>query len=197
MKIIPKLTLLPTAILRVNPEPSTNASPRRTWRHPGGHLEVCETMEDTSLVNAENGEVLRLNLSHIRLVRDGQRTTFEIIRSICMILARWASRTRVVAAAYISALRRREERSSAFIACNLCDSSLTCRKLKEVAGTTRMSKYYLPKRSRSNSLWWVIQMDMKPPLIKGHIRKRGDRAIVIRVRLLSYIETPHARVKDS
>ncbi len=75
----PGHTLFPAAVVRVDPEPSAVASVLRARRHPRGNLKIREPSPYAGLVDAEDSEVLRLDLRHVRFVRDGQRAALEVV----------------------------------------------------------------------------------------------------------------------
>ena len=54
-----------TNTYRMDPKPGAVATSGRAGRHPLWDLEVREARPDASLVNAEDSEVLGLNLGHV------------------------------------------------------------------------------------------------------------------------------------
>ena len=64
-------TLFATALLGVNPEPSTNTTPRRTGRHPCRDLEIGVLIPNACVVHAEDGEIFWLDLGDVGFVGDG------------------------------------------------------------------------------------------------------------------------------
>lgn len=66
----------------MNPEPGTNAAPIGTCGHVSGNLELSADSPDTSLVDAEDGKVFRLDGVDIRVVGDGKSATFRIVLAL-------------------------------------------------------------------------------------------------------------------
>lgn len=54
----------------MDPEPSTNTAPFRTWWHPRRDLEIGVLVPNACLVHAEDGKILRLDFVDVRFVRD-------------------------------------------------------------------------------------------------------------------------------
>ena len=103
----------------MNPEEGAVTSSRRAWGHPLRDLEVREPRPHARLVDTEHREVLGLRRVEIVLVRDGQSAAFDVVDAVRVILARRASRTRVVAAADVAALGRCKEVGRALVAADL------------------------------------------------------------------------------
>jgi hypothetical protein len=78
-------TLFTTALLRVNPEPSTNTTSFGAGRHSSGDLKICLLVPDACMIHAEDGEIFRLNLVDVRLICDGQCTSFQVRQTLCMV----------------------------------------------------------------------------------------------------------------
>ena len=92
-------TLLASAIRRMNPEPSTDASAVWTRRHSGRYLEIREACPNASMVDAEHREVLRLNLRNIAFVGNSQRAPEQVVKALRVELGNiriWARAIRVV-----------------------------------------------------------------------------------------------------
>ena len=63
-------TLFTTAVLRVNPEPSTDTTSFGTGRHSRRDLEVGGFVPNACLVYAEDSKVFRLDLGDVGFVCD-------------------------------------------------------------------------------------------------------------------------------
>jgi len=77
-----QLTLLSTAVGRVDPEPSTMAPFRRARWHVGGDLEVGEPGPYTGLVHAEDRKVLGLDGRDVGFVGDGESASGQIVKAL-------------------------------------------------------------------------------------------------------------------
>ena len=80
----------------VNPEESTNTTTLGTRRHTSRHLEFCEPRPHTRLINTEDSEIFRLDIRRVVLIRNGQRTSFQVIGPVRMVLLNGRTRTDVV-----------------------------------------------------------------------------------------------------
>jgi hypothetical protein len=72
-------TLLGARVKVVDPEPGAVAAALGARRHRRGDLEVGAERPDGAVHDAEDGEVLGLDLGHVRLVRDGERRAREVV----------------------------------------------------------------------------------------------------------------------
>ena len=115
----------------MNPEEGAVTSSRRAWGHPLRDLEVREPRPHACLVDAKHGEVLGLNRVHVALVRDRQRTPFEIVearrvhgaaRERSVIVGAWVVARLDVCVAF----GRRPEGRKALVARELCRCRLAC-----------------------------------------------------------------------
>lgn len=66
----------------MDPEPRADAFAVRALRHFRRDLEARVHIPHAGLVHAEYGEVLRLDLRGVRLVRDRQRAATDIVYAI-------------------------------------------------------------------------------------------------------------------
>jgi hypothetical protein len=80
----------------VYPEPRANTPAFRALRHLRRDLEVRVQIPHARLVHAEYGDVLRLDLCDVRVVRDAQRATAEIVDAVGVEFRRGLARTRIV-----------------------------------------------------------------------------------------------------
>ena len=76
------LTLLRTAVCFMDPMPGTDAAAGGARRHFSRNLEDGADRPNTCLVNAENGQILRLDAVHIRIVCNGEGATPQIINAL-------------------------------------------------------------------------------------------------------------------
>ena len=97
-----KPTLLRTGVRLVDPEPRADAFAVRALGHLRRDGEARVHIPHARLVHAEYGEVLRLDLRDVRLVRDGQRAATEIVDAIGVEFLRAPPGTRIVRVAGVT-----------------------------------------------------------------------------------------------
>ena len=76
------LTLLRTAVRQMDPMPGTDAAALGASRHFFRNLEDGADRPNTCLVNAENGQILRLDAVHIRIICNGEGATPQVINPL-------------------------------------------------------------------------------------------------------------------
>lgn len=134
---------------RMNPEECASTSSLRARRHPLRYLEIGESIPDAGMIHAEHCKVLRLNAVDVRLVGDGQGTSFDIIypgRVDSRGIGVWASVISLLCVATIAALPVRRR---CFAARYFRSGCFACWKFEKV-------------------FWmrWIVKMAVKPPLIE-------------------------------
>jgi len=177
------IVLFAATIRSVNPEKSTYTTTLWTSRHTSRHLKLRKPRPHTSLINTKNSEILRLNIRHIALVRNTQRTSFQIVEPISMILLSGrlgADVVGIIGISDITTFGRSEERGSAFVASDFDSGRFASWEFEDVAWIGR-----------------VGEVVVEPPFLEDHVLDRRNRSIVIRKRLLGDIEPKHTRMKHS
>jgi len=76
------LTLGRTAVLGMDPVPSTDAAALGARRHVLGNIEVSVGIPNTRVVNGKNGQVLGLDAPYVRGVCNGEATTLQVIEAL-------------------------------------------------------------------------------------------------------------------
>ena len=66
----------------MDPEPSTDAAPFRTGRHPRGDLEICALVPNACLVHAEDNEIFRFHIGDVGLVCDRKRASLQVPQAL-------------------------------------------------------------------------------------------------------------------
>ena len=153
-----------------------------TRRHPLGNLELRLAGPDTGVVDAEHGKVLRLDLRHVRLVRDRERAASEVVEAqrVHCTIRKAATGARVVAVAKVDgALGRSKVRRLGLVACEFGGGWLPRVKLEKVSGVRRM-----------------IKVTMEPPLVEGHVQEGRHGAVVVWIGLVGDVETVHTGVPE-
>jgi hypothetical protein len=167
----------------VNPEESTNTATLRTRRHSSRYLKLRKPRPHTSLINTKDSEILRLNILHIVFVRNSQRTSFQVVEPVSMVLfggRLWTDVVGVVGFSDIATLGRSEERCGAFVACDFGCGWFSSWEFEDVSCIGRVSE--------------VI---VKPPFFENHVLDRSNGTIVVGKGLLGNIETEHTRMEHS
>jgi len=66
----------------MDPVPSTDTAAIGAGRHVLGDLERSVDFPNTLVVDAENGQILRLDAVHVRSVRNGEGTTLQVVMAL-------------------------------------------------------------------------------------------------------------------
>ena len=161
----------------MNPEEGADATALGTRWHTRWNLEVRETRPNAGLVDTENRKILRLNRPDIALVRDGQRTTLEIIQPLGVV--RLGARVRadvvrIVLVANVAPFGRGEERGGSFVAGDFCSGWFARWEVENVA-----------------CVGGEVEVVVEPPLGKGHVFDRRDWSIIVWESLVCYVEPKH------
>jgi len=83
------LTLGRTAVLGMDPMPSTDAAAIGASRHVLWNLEGSVDSPNALVVNAENGQILGLDAVHVGSVCNGEGTTLQVIMALGKIYQRF------------------------------------------------------------------------------------------------------------
>ena len=167
----------------MNPEESTNTTTFRTRRHPCRDLKLGKSRPYTSLINTKDSEILRLNIRHVVLIHNTQRTSFQVVEPIRMVLLSGRIRTDVVwiiGFSDITTLGRSEKGSGAFVTSDFGCSWLSSWELENVSWIRR-----------------VGEMIVKPPFFENHVLDRSNGSIVIGKGTCSNIEAEHTGMINS
>ena len=166
----------------MNPKERTNPSPLGTRRHPLRNLKIRKPRPHTRLINAKHRKILRLYIRHITLIRNRQRTSFQITKPRRMILNHRRTGTdivRITRVAYVPPIGAGKERRGAFRACYFGGGGLACWEGEDVPW-----------------VWGVVEVVVEPPLGEGHVFDGRDGAVVVGVSLGGYVESEHAWVDE-
>lgn len=169
----------------MNPEPGTNTSFLRACGHGCRYGEVCEPVPNALVVDAEDSEILRLNLIDVALVCNRQRAPKEVVRAGRVVLFYPRPRARVVGlvgVANVTTLGRSEVRGRTLVACQLSRGGSTGGKFEEISVVGR-----------------VVKVSVEPPSLKYEIQERCYWAVigvagiteVVEGSLVGDIESPH------
>ena len=69
----------------MNPEPSTDTASFRTRRHPRGDLEIGLLVPNAGVVDAEDGEVFRLDFGDVGFVCDRECASFQVPQTLSVV----------------------------------------------------------------------------------------------------------------
>ena len=148
----------------MNPEPSAGTTPFRTRRHTGGDLKIGVDGPNACMVNRENGEIFRFDLTGVALVCNGHGTTHEIVYAVGMIRLHSPSRTRIfriIAIANVTSFSRGKVGCCAFVTSDFGRGGLSSREFKNIT-----------------SVGGKVEMVMEPPFLESLAPKRCNRPIL-------------------
>ena len=158
----------------MDPEPRADTATRWARGHPLWDLEVREAVPHAGLVDTEDGEVLRLDVRDVGLVRDRERAALEVVEASGVDGGDGRARARVVAVLDVASGVGREERGGALVARDLRRDGLAGGELEDVALVRR-----------------VVEVPVEPPLVEGVFLEGGHGPVVVRERLHRHVESPH------